>query len=148
MDRPNAAKRYMYFLLAAPGADCSTRQWRLDAFLVMKSQGLTSLGTRHESRASIGVALMAKSVVGTFAFEGEETATITTEVSGTLSEALTGFRGQVMDHLTNYMKDKPTVGGGKTTVDANEDAFADNEEVEEDDVDKFLKGGKNKRQKT
>lgn len=91
---------------------------------------------------------MAKSVVGTFAFEGEETATITTEVSGTLSEALTGFRGQVMDHLTNYMKEKPTVGGGKTTVDANEDAFADNEEVEEDDVDKFLKGGKSKRQKT
>jgi hypothetical protein len=40
------------------------------------------------------------------------------------------------------------VGGGKTTVDANEDAFADNEEVEEDDVDKFLNGGKNKRQKT
>jgi hypothetical protein len=33
-------------------------------------------------------------------------------------------------------------------VDANEDAFADNEEVEEDDVDKFLKAGKNKRQKT
>jgi hypothetical protein len=91
---------------------------------------------------------MAKSVVGTFAFEGEEPATITSEVSGTLSEALTGFRGQVMDHLTNYMKEKPTVGGGKTTVDANEDAFADNEEVEEDDVDKFLKGGKNKRQKT
>ena len=87
---------------------------------------------------------MAKSVVGTFAFEGEEPATITSEVSGTLSEALTGFRGQVMDHLTNYMKEKPTVGGGKTT----EDAFADNEEVEEDDVDKFLKGGKNKRQKT
>ena len=53
-----------------------------------------------------------------------------------------------MDHLTNYMKEKPTVGGGKTTVDANEDAFADNEEVEEDDVDKFLKAGKNKRQKT
>lgn len=105
---------------------------------------------RHLARKSsvYRVAPMAKSVVGTFAFEGEEPATITSEVSGTLSEALTGFRGQVMDHLTNYMKEKPTVGGGKTTVDANEDAFADNEEVEEDDVDKFLKGGKNKRQKT
>jgi hypothetical protein len=92
---------------------------------------------------------MAKSVIGTFAFEGEDPATVSSEVSGTLSEALTGFREQVMDHLTNYMKDNPTGGGGKTTVDENEDAFADNEEVEEDNVDRFLlKGGKNKRQKT
>ena len=90
---------------------------------------------------------MAKSVVGTFAFEGEERDDYVRGERDSLGGAH-GFRGQVMDHLTNYMKEKPTVGGGKTTVDANEDAFADNEEVEEDDVDKFLKGGKNKRQKT
>jgi hypothetical protein len=90
---------------------------------------------------------MAKSVIGTFAFEGEEPATVSSEVSGTLSEALTGFREQVMDHLTNYMKDKPVVSGGKTTVEANEDAFADNSDVEEHDVDRLLNRGKNKRQK-
>ena len=43
-----------------------------------------------------------------------------------------------MDHLTNYRKNQPWAEA--RLVDANEDAFADNEEVEEDDVDKFLKG--------
>ena len=103
-------------------------------------------GTPHES--SIRATPMAKSVVGTFAFEGEDHATVSSEVSGALSEALTGFREQVMDHLTTYMKDKPVVGGGKTTVDANEDAFADNSDVEEDDVDRLLNKTKIKRQKT
>jgi hypothetical protein len=36
----------------------------------------------------------------------------------------------------------------KTAVDANEDAFADNDEVEEDNVEAYLKGKKGgKRQK-
>ena len=35
---------------------------------------------------------MTKTVQGTFAFSGEEPQTVSTEVTGTLSEALLGFR--------------------------------------------------------
>ena len=79
-------------------------------------------------------------------FDGGEPQSLSTEVTGTISQSLVAFREQVMEHLTTYMRDQG--GGGKTTVEANEDAFADNEDVEEDNVDVFLKGKKgSKRQK-
>ena len=51
-----------------------------------------------------------------------------------------------MEHLSSYMSLTKTAPGGNTNVDA----FADDEEVEveEDNVDKFLKGKKHKKQKT
>jgi hypothetical protein len=88
---------------------------------------------------------MTKTVQGTFAFSGEEPQTVSTEVTGTLSEALLGFRQSVMEHLTSYLSAN---AAEKTAVDANEDAFADNDEVEEDNVEAYLKGKKGgKRQK-
>lgn len=66
------------------------------------------------------------------------------EVTGTVSEALVGFRQQCMDNLSSYMSGK----SGKVAVDASEDAFADDEEVEEDGVAAYLKGKKSKKQKT
>jgi hypothetical protein len=60
---------------------------------------------------------------------------VSTEVTGTLSEALVGFRQQVMEHLTTHMS------GAVEEVDA----FGDDEEVEvceEDSVDEFIKGKK------
>ena len=70
---------------------------------------------------------------------------VSTEVTGTVSEALVGFRLQCMEHLSAYMGAK---SGAGAKAEANVDAFADDEEVEveEDNVDKFLKG-KNKKQK-
>lgn len=89
---------------------------------------------------------MTKSIEGTFVFDGGEPQSLSTEVTGTISQSLVAFRVQVMEHLTTYMRDQGA--GGKTTVEANEDAFADNEDVEEDNVDVFLKGKKgSKRQK-
>ena len=50
-----------------------------------------------------------------------------------------------MEHLTSYLSAN---AAEKTAVDANEDAFADNDEVEEDNVEAYLKGKKGgKRQK-
>ena len=65
-------------------------------------------------------------------------------MTGTVSEALVGFRQQCMEHLSAYMSSKTAPGGN-----ANVDAFADDEEVEveEDNVDKFLQGKKHKKQK-
>ena len=72
---------------------------------------------------------------------------VSTEVTGTVSEALVEFRQQCMEHLSTYMSSKN--GAVAPGVNANVDAFADDEEVEveEDNVDKFLKG-RNKKQKT
>lgn len=71
---------------------------------------------------------------------------MSTEVTGTVSEALVVFRQQCMEHLSTFMSAKSGAGTGE----ANVDAFADDEEVvlEEDNVDKFLKGKNNKKQKS
>ena len=49
-----------------------------------------------------------------------------------------------MEHLTSCISAQNKDG----TAEVNDDAFADNSDVEEDNVDVFLKGKKNKRQKT
>ena len=49
-----------------------------------------------------------------------------------------------MEHLTSYI----SAQSKGEAAEVNDDAFADNSEVEEDNVDAFLKGKSNKRQKT
>ena len=87
---------------------------------------------------------MAKSIVATFTFEGEEPKTVSTEVEGKLSDALLDFRAACMEHLTSYI----SAQSKGEAAEVNDDAFADNSDVEEDNVDAFLKGKNNKRQKT
>ena len=69
---------------------------------------------------------------------------MSTEVKGKLSDALLDFRAACMEHLTSCISAQNKDG----TAEVNDDAFADNSDVEEDNVDAFLKGKKNKRQKT
>mmetsp|Transcript_9925 Transcript_9925/g.24471 ORF Transcript_9925/g.24471 Transcript_9925/m.24471 type:complete len:94 (+) Transcript_9925:163-444(+) len=92
-----------------------------------------------------------KVIVGTFGLaDGDEPKRVSAEVTGTVSDALVGFRQQCMDVLSSHVAAK-SGGGASAAVEANEDAFADNEEVEEDNVDAFLKqkgGPASKKQKT
>jgi len=75
---------------------------------------------------------MAKqSVVGTFALDGE-CETVSTEVTGTVSEALNGFRQQCMEHLSIYL----SVKSGAVVVEPIEEVF--NETVTEDGVATYV----------
>ena len=49
-----------------------------------------------------------------------------------------------MEHLTSYI----SAQSKGEAAEVNDDTFADNSDVEEDNVDAFLKGKNNKRQKT
>ena len=69
---------------------------------------------------------------------------VSTEVEGKLSDALLDFRAASMEHLTAYI----SAQSKGEAAEVNDDAFADNSDVEEDNVDAFLKGKNNKRQKT
>ena len=69
---------------------------------------------------------------------------VSTEVEGKLSDALLDFRAACMEHLTSYI----SAQSKGEAAEVNDDAFADNSDVEEHNVDAFLKGKSNKRQKT